>query len=194
MDWARPTRRRSLGEVSPTVENLMLDWFQRLLPREHKFFPLFERHARAIAAAAEALRRMLDGGDQVANHCPTVMRQEEEADAITRDVLIGVRRTFITPFDRGDIKDLITAMDDSIDQMQKTAKAITLFEVTSFEPQMRQMADIIVRVRRTRARAMPLACATSRQHAAHQRHRRGNQPPRGTGRRDLTTRGSRRCT
>jgi uncharacterized protein len=156
VDWARPTRRRSLGEVSPTVENLMLDWFQRLLPREHKFFPLFERHARAIAAAAEALRRMLDGGDQVANHCPTVMRQEEEADAITRDVLIGVRSTFITPFDRGDIKDLITAMDDAIDQMQKTAKAIVLFEMKTFEPEMRLMADAIVECASLVLRAMPL--------------------------------------
>jgi uncharacterized protein len=72
---------------------------------------------------------MLDGGDQVALHCPTVMRQEEEADAITREVLIGIRSTFITPFDRGDIKDLITSMDDAIDQMQKTAKAIVLFEM-----------------------------------------------------------------
>jgi uncharacterized protein Yka (UPF0111/DUF47 family) len=56
-----------------------------------------------------------------------------------------VRRSFITPFDRGDIKDLIGLLDDSIDQMQKTAKAITLFEVTSFEMSMRQMADIILR-------------------------------------------------
>ena len=134
----------------------MLDWFQRLLPREHKFFPLFERHARAIAAAAEALRRMLDGGDQVANHCPTVMRQEEEADAITRDVLIGVRSTFITPFDRGDIKDLITAMDDAIDQMQKTAKAIVLFEMKTFEPEMRLMADAIVECASLVLRSMPL--------------------------------------
>jgi hypothetical protein len=60
-------------------------------------------------------------------------------------VLLGVRRSFITPFDRGDIKDLIGLLDDSIDQMQKTAKAITLFEVSSFELQMRQMADIILR-------------------------------------------------
>ena len=72
------------------------------------------------------------------------MRHEEEADAITRDVLVGIRTTFITPFDRGDIQDLITSMDDAIDQMQKTAKAIVLFEITTFEPEMRAMADAIV--------------------------------------------------
>jgi predicted phosphate transport protein (TIGR00153 family) len=134
----------------------MMDWFQRLLPHEHKFFPLFERHATAIAAAAAALRGMLDGGDRVANHCRTVMRQEEEADAITRDVLIGIRSTFITPFDRGDIKDLITSMDDAIDQMQKTAKAIILFEMTTFEPEMRAIADAIVECAQLVSRAMPL--------------------------------------
>ena len=85
-----------------------------------------------------------------------VMRFEEEADAITREVLIGIRSTFITPFDRGDIKDLITSMDDAIDEMQKTAKAIILFELTTFEPDMRAMADAIVQCARLVARAMPL--------------------------------------
>ena len=73
--------------------------------------PLFERHATTVMAAADALRQMLEGGERAAEHCRAVMRYEEEADAITRDVLIGIRSTFITPFDRGDIKDLISSMD-----------------------------------------------------------------------------------
>src|SRR5688572_13778254 len=105
----------------------MLDWFQRLMPREQLFFPLFERHARVVSAGAAALRQMLEGGEQMHQHCHSVMRREDEADAITRDVLVGVRTMFITPFDRGDIQGLITAMDDAIDQMQKTAKSIVLF-------------------------------------------------------------------
>ena len=68
------------------------------------------------------------------------MDREQDADNVTRDVLIAVRRTFITPFDRGNIRDLITSMDNSIDQMQKTAKSIRLFEVTTFTPQMRAEA------------------------------------------------------
>ena len=134
----------------------MLDWFQRLMPREQLFFPLFERHASVVTAGAEALRHMLDGGEEIRQHCQAVMRHEDEADAITRDVLIGVRSTFITPFDRGDIQNLITSMDDAIDQMQKTAKAIVLFEMTSFEPEMRMMADTIVQCAHLVARAMPL--------------------------------------
>src|SRR5262245_22366141 len=142
----------------------MLDWFQRLLPREEKFFPLFVRQAATIAAAAEALRGMLGGGSAVSSQCQAVMRHEEEADAITRDVLMAVRSTFITPFDRGDIKDLISAMDDAIDQMQKTAKAIILFEMTSFAPEMRAMADSIGECAHLVGRAMPLL-ANIGQHA-----------------------------
>ena len=134
----------------------MLDWFQRLLPREHLFFPLFERHANVVTTAAESLRHMLEGGEQMQEHCRSVMRLEEDADNITRDVLIGIRSTFITPFDRGDIKDLITSLDDAIDQMQKTAKAIILFEMTAFDPEMRSMADVIVDCARLVSRAMPL--------------------------------------
>src|SRR5258705_4222097 len=100
----------------------MLDWFQRLMPHTLLFFPLFERHATTVTAAAEALRQMLQGGEHALQHCRDVVRYEEEADGITREVLIGIRSTFITPFDRGDIKDLITSLDDAIDQMQKTAK------------------------------------------------------------------------
>ena len=115
------------------------------MPREEKFFEQFNRHARTLVDGAVALRDLLEGGAGVADACRRIVAHENEADIIARDVLIGVRRSFITPFDRGDIKDLIGQLDDTIDQMQKTAKAITLFGVTSFELEMRQMADIVLR-------------------------------------------------
>ncbi len=72
------------------------------------------------------------------------------------DVLLLVRRTFITPFDRSDIKDLINTLDDTIDQMQKTAKAVLLFEVTQLEPQMAWMGDRIVRAAKLTVEAVGL--------------------------------------
>ena len=87
---------------------------------------------------------MLEGGDAVTLHCKTVMDREHDADNITREVLIAVRRSFITPFDRGDIKNLITAMDNAIDQMQKTAKTIMLFDQRVFTQQQREMGDAIM--------------------------------------------------
>ena len=63
---------------------------------------------------------------------------------------------FITPFDRADIKNLITSMDDAIDQMQQTAKAIVLFEMTSFEPEMQAMVDAVVECAELVQQAVPL--------------------------------------
>ena len=123
----------------------MLSWFQAVMPKEGRFFDMFARHADTLVQGAEALRHLLDGGDDVPMWCEKVSFHENEADAITREVLTAVGRTFITPFDRGDIKDLTTTLDDAIDQMQKTAKAVTLFEQRQFAPEMRAMADIIVR-------------------------------------------------
>ena len=119
-------------------------WFQALMPKEGRFFSLFNRHARTIVDGAESLSALLHNGAAVPDACRKVMEFESRADAITRDVLILTRRSFITPFDRSDIKQLITSLDDAIDQMQKTAKAILLFEVAAFEPQMAQMGEIIV--------------------------------------------------
>ena len=107
----------------------MMRWFRALLPREERFFDLFARHARTVVKGAEALQDMLRGGDETPVFCQRVNQYENDADNITREVLTAIRRTFITPFDRGDIKNLITAMDDAIDQMQQTAKAVILFEV-----------------------------------------------------------------
>ncbi len=115
------------------------------MPREDKFFDQFNAHARTLVDGAVALRDLLEGGPGVAEACARIVAHENAADAIAREVLLGVRRSFITPFDRGDIKELIGQLDDAIDQMQKTAKVINLFEVNHFELHMRQMADIILR-------------------------------------------------
>ena len=134
----------------------MLRWFKALMPREDRFFGLFDSHAATIVVGASALRDLLDGGPLVADACARIFDEENKADLFAREVMLAVRRTFITPFDRGDILDLIGLMDDSIDQMQKTAKAITLYEVDSFEPQMRAMGDVIVQAARLTQEAVGL--------------------------------------
>jgi len=134
----------------------MLRWFHALMPKEDRFFELFAQHSRAIVAGAVALRSMMEGGEAIARNYQIVMDRENDADNVTREVLIAVRRTFITPFDRGNIRDLITSMDDSIDQMQKTAKSIKLFDVTTFTPQMKQMADTIVQCAQLVQEGVPL--------------------------------------
>src|SRR6201984_760865 len=138
------------------MDNRMLRWFRYFLPKEERFFDLFARHAQTVAQCARALQGMLRGGDETPVYCQRVNQFENDADNITREVLTAVRRTFITPFDRGDIKNLITAMDDAIDQMQQTAKAVILFEVRTFEPPMREIGTLLVDCANLVVRALPL--------------------------------------
>jgi hypothetical protein len=134
----------------------MFGWFQSLMPREDRFFKLFNSHAELLVQGAEALRELLKGGAGVAEACRNVVALENSADAVTRDVLLLVRRSFITPFDRSDIKDLIDALDDTIDQMQKTAKAVLLFEVETLEPEMMALGEKIVQSSRLACEAVRL--------------------------------------
>jgi len=134
----------------------MFNLFKKIMPKEERFFGLFEAHASCLTAGSQTLRKLLEGGPEVASLCKALMSQEEEADAIAHEVLQAIRRSFITPFDRGDIKGLITAMDDAIDQMNKTAKAVLLFEIKKFEPEMRLMGDQIIRSAALTTEAVPL--------------------------------------
>jgi predicted phosphate transport protein (TIGR00153 family) len=102
------------------------------------------------------MRRLLNDGDAVDRYCREIKDLENQADDITREVLLAVRRSFVTPFDRSDIKDLINSMDDAIDQMHQTTKAITLYEVRSFDPCMREMGETIVAAAALTAEAVPL--------------------------------------
>jgi len=119
----------------------LFNWF---MPHDQKFFPLFERHAEVLQASAGALRAALDVGPDFRDRLTAVTKYEDDADDVTREVLDAVRTTFVTPFDRGDIKALIESMDDTADEMKKVVKAIRLFEVTEFDDEMRGMADCIV--------------------------------------------------
>ena len=134
----------------------MLGWFRALLPREDKFFDLFAEHARTVVSGAEALQKLLAGGDGVDRHGREIIELEDKADAITANVLIAVHKSFITPFDRGDIKDLIQSMDDAIDMMRKVVKTVTLFEQKEFDPKMQEMGALIVQAAKLNAEAIPL--------------------------------------
>ena len=134
----------------------MFGWFQKLLPRTGGFFELFEAHAVSIVGAANALCRLVGGGPAMADHVREIHEREHDADNVIREVLTSVRRTFLTPFDRGAITSLIGAMDDAVDEMQAAASAIDVYELTEFEQEMKDMTAIIVDAARLTAEAMPL--------------------------------------
>jgi len=77
----------------------MMSIFRKLMPQEDRFFEMFSKHSKTVVAASHALDQLLKGND-VQENCDRIVALENEADDVTRDVLLAVRRSFITPFDR----------------------------------------------------------------------------------------------
>lgn len=134
----------------------MFAWFQRLLPKSGDFFGMFERHGAASLAAAEALGQLLRGeGDRLV-HIQAIHDREHDADEVIREVLGAVRRTFLTPFDRGAIIALIGAMDDTIDEIEAAATAIEIYGVTAFDEEMKAMGEAAEKAIRLVVECLPL--------------------------------------
>lgn len=134
----------------------MAGWFQKLLPSQGRFFEQFEEHSATLVAGADALAKLLHGDADRTGAIAEIQRQEHIADDIIRDVLTDLRLVFVTPFDRSAITALIGSMDDAIDEMNATAKSAELYEVTTFEPGMRDISAIVVEAARVTQEAVPL--------------------------------------
>ena len=134
----------------------MFGWFQRLLPQTGDFFGMFEAHAATIMSAAEALSRLAEDDSSTKDEMLLIDQREHDADDIIRDVLRTVRRTFLTPFDRGAITGLIVSMDDAIDEMQAAARAIDLYELQHLQDEMKEMVAITKEMGALTVEVMPL--------------------------------------
>ena len=134
----------------------MLGWFRALMPKEEKFFTLYTRHAALVVEAAAELESMFAKDADIGAHWQRITDLEHAADDVTRDVMQAVRKSFITPFDRSDITDLIQSMDDAVDKMRRVVKTAQLYELTVFEPGMGAMASIALKASRLMAEAVDL--------------------------------------
>lgn len=159
-DRGSPGARRGKG---------MLKILRSIMPREDRFFDMFQRHADLLVAGADAMTAMFAGEESIEDSCRRIAHHEHAADDVTRDVLVAVRRSFITPFDRSAITALTSSMDDALDEMWQTAKAITLYEVENFEPQLLEMSRQAGEAARLVQEAVPLMRNIGRNaHRLHQ--------------------------
>lgn len=133
----------------------MFAFFQRLLPQRGDFFGMFEAHSATLVDAARSMKQFADGGAPD-GMLKSIHHSEHQADEIIREVLGAVRKTFLTPFDRGAITGLIGAMDDSIDEMLAAARAIDLYDLKELRPEMKQMVGLIDQAATVTAEAVPL--------------------------------------
>jgi len=134
----------------------MFAWFQRLLPQRGDFFGMFEAHAATLVGAARVLQELASNGGTPSEILEKIHDQEHLADDVIRDVLTAVRKTFLTPFDRGAITSLIGSMDDAIDEMLAAARAIDLYELRELRPEMKQIVDLIAEAASVTSTAVPL--------------------------------------
>src|SRR5690349_24859084 len=114
----------------------------RLMPREGKFFDLFNAHAERIVEGSRELAAMIGRFDELEAHAQRIDAAERAADKITHECIALLHKTFITPFDRDQIHQLITAMDDILDLTQDVAESIALYDLKGVTPEAKQLAEI----------------------------------------------------
>jgi predicted phosphate transport protein (TIGR00153 family) len=114
------------------------------MPREQKFFDLFEESANNIVEASKALKEMLETWQFIDSRVAEITEMEHRGDTITHQVLSLLHRTFVTPFDREDIALLAHTMDDVIDFIHAAADAMFIYKVTGPTKRSQELADVIL--------------------------------------------------
>ncbi len=120
--------------------------FGRLMPKEGKYFDLFNAHADLIAQGGTALSNLIgalvDQPEQAVRFAEEIDTLERNADAITHDTLSQLHTSFITPFDRDEIHQLISGMDDILDIIQDVAESMSLYDIRRVPPEAKGMAEV----------------------------------------------------
>ena len=118
--------------------------FGRLMPREGRFFELFNELAEELLLGARELSVLLTSGDDVQRRAYAIETIEKRGDKIAHTAIELLHRTFITPLDRDEIHSLVTKMDDILDVIEDTSQSIYAYDVTSITPEARRLAELCV--------------------------------------------------
>lgn len=114
------------------------------LPREEKFFDLFEASARNMVKTAQELKEMVNTWEDIEARVSQITDLEHEGDTITHQIMAQLHRTFVTPFDREDIALLAHTLDDVTDFIHAAADAMLIYRIDRPSQRAKELADIIV--------------------------------------------------
>ena len=126
-------------------------WLSRIIalvsPRSDNYFSLFNELAACTVRGATVIARMSSVRDPQAFQLlfDEIKKAEGEADGVTRNIFLSLHKTFITPFDRWEIKDLAMALDDMIDYMEDIPQRAALYGPGDFTPEMAALGQIALR-------------------------------------------------
>jgi uncharacterized protein len=120
-------------------------FLSRLLPASspEQFFDLFEAHADRTHEAARLLGAMMRDSSNPEQQADAVKHVEHMGDEITHTVIERLHQTFITPMDRGDIHQLISAMDDVLDLIEASSERLWLYGIRTMEPEALEFVDVL---------------------------------------------------
>ncbi|HEV8321746.1 MAG TPA: DUF47 family protein [Myxococcota bacterium] len=127
---------------------------EKLLPRETSFFDFFERHAALTVEGAKEFLSLVSTGANIESKTRRIKEIEHETDVITHQCVEALHKTFITPIERDVIHRLITKMDDVMDFVEAASERIALYGVTDMTPEVKDLADVLVRAAQEVERAL----------------------------------------
>jgi len=114
------------------------------IPREEKFFVLFQESAQNVVKAAQGLKNLVDDWANIEGEVAQITELEHQGDTITHQIMAQLNRTFVTPFDREDMALLAHSMDDVTDFIHAAADAMLIYKVDPPAQRAKELADIIV--------------------------------------------------
>lgn len=117
--------------------------FQFLVPKDKKFFPLFEQASEKLIVLAETLHEAVNASkNEREEYYKKIEELEESIEEITHDTHIELSKNFITPFDREDIHSLIKSIDNVADYMHSAASKMRLYQVEKITKSIRKLTEI----------------------------------------------------
>ena len=126
----------------------------RLLPKEEKYYDLFNRVASNITGGAQLLQKLFNDFERRAAYADQIKQLEHACDDLTHDIVKRLNQTFITPFDREDIHALASSLDDVLDDIDSVARRVILYKLDDPTEDTRKMADVLARIAASMERAV----------------------------------------
>jgi predicted phosphate transport protein (TIGR00153 family) len=116
------------------------------MPREKKFFPMFEAHAALIVEASKQLALIFEEKEyeKQVEIAKKIKELETTGDEVAHHIFDELDKTFITPFDREDIHQLVSTLDDVLDYFNGVSQRIKLYRPTNFPSQFREFTLLLV--------------------------------------------------
>ena len=115
----------------------------RIIPRDEKFQELFLQDGENMLTAARKLEEMITVYDRLEERVAEIRVLEHRGDEIDTEVQVRLDRAFITPFDREDIHDLVSRIDDVVDGIQEVAETFVIYGVEATTDDARRLSAIL---------------------------------------------------